>query len=189
MSEPPPPQGIPKSEITGNENTAAPALTPPPISLEKWWELKEIELWDKISKRVFKLLGAFLTVFLAIITIFGAFGIQYYINWQFKDITEQETKIFNKLHDSIEKDQATLYADEKIVLVIFDKYLREKQNLPMLSLKAIDEINQSDLLNAAEMAEFKKFVINGIDAMQAQAMRPGQYKNFINKIKENNQKY
>jgi hypothetical protein len=68
------------------------ALSPPPISAEKWWELKEIETWDKISKRLWKSAGAILTIFLALVTLLGFFSISTYIRSQLKDVIEQETK-------------------------------------------------------------------------------------------------
>jgi hypothetical protein len=177
-------------EMSDHENTSTldrKVLSPPPISAEKWWELKETELWDKISKRLWKLAAAILTIFLAIITVIGFLSvttyITTYIHSQFKDIIEQETKTFAKLREAIGGEQAGLYADEKIFIVIWNKYLTESKELSILASAALDQINQQDELNTDDMAEFKKFIIKSINRMGQQNMWVEEYKKFTSEIK------
>jgi hypothetical protein len=172
--------------MSDDENTSTSdrkVLSPPPISAEKWWELKETELWDKISRRLWKLAGAILTVFLALITVLGFLSISAYIHSQFKNINDQETKNFDKLREEIGREQADLYADEKIFIVIWDKYLRESKAMSIIVSAALDEINQSDALNSADMMEFKKFIANGINRMDQQTMGVEEYEKFTKEIK------
>jgi hypothetical protein len=159
--------------MSDDENTSTSdrkVLSPPPISAEKWWELKETELWDKISKRTWKFAAATFTVVLGLITVFG-FLVAAYINSQIKDEIEQEKKTFAKLREEIGREQAGIYADEKIFFILLLKYRRERQIMSTLVLNAIAEINQSDALNSADMMELKKLIVDGVNRMGIQAMR------------------
>jgi hypothetical protein len=109
-----------------------------------------------------------------------------YVQSQFRDKIEEETKTFNKFRDDIGRQQANIYADEKIFIALLEMYLRDKHTMFDLGTKAVGEIDQSEALNAANMIELKKILIDGIQNMAKQSLMPDGYKKLRSEILQKN---
>jgi hypothetical protein len=150
-----------------------------PMSSETW-ELIEHRLWINIRKKLWTTVVAALTV----IGVLGYIGIPSYIQSQFRDKIEEETKNFNKFHDDLGKQQADIYADERIFFAILGMYVRDKQTMSDLASDAVDEINQLQTQTSTDLSEYKKLFIDYIQRLSARLVSVEEFKRMQSEIEQ-----
>jgi hypothetical protein len=158
-----------------------------PLTSSERRELIKLELMKELNERLWTVLGRVivsLTLVMALVTGLGYFGITAYIQSIFKDKLEEATKNFDKLRDDIGRQQAYVYADEKIFISLLERYDRDKQILNEKASIAIEQINRSEILKAENMVETKKFMINNFQKMATLSLSPSDYRKFENEIEQ-----
>jgi hypothetical protein len=152
----------------------------PAMSVETW-ELIEHRLMGKIRTYIIGVLTLIVAVS-SIIGFAGYLGIPTYIQSQFRDKIEQDVKMSDKLRENIKQTQENIFADEKIFIVLLERYMRDERTLFNLATRAIEELKRSETLTATDISEFRKRFIHVIHDITKQELSPLEYKKLREEI-------
>jgi hypothetical protein len=171
------------SDAKNTSTTDGKVLNVPPMSSETW-ELIEHRLWINIRKKLWTSVVAAITI----IGVLGYFGIPSYIQSQFRDKIEEETKNFSKFHDELGRQQADIYAEERIFIALLAMYVRDEQTMSTLSSRVVDEIDQFQMQTSTDLSEYKKLVIYDIQCMRSTQRISSEESKIMQSEIENRQK-
>lgn len=131
--------GKPPDKIT---DTQTPEKMSTQLSKEEFLKYVEIDLWNRFSERLWKVVGVVLTVS----ALLGIFGVPYYIKTEVTDrLTEQKTQFNDRMSDVIEYS--------KLLSLLRGRYAGERSRFDsdvLQLVNALDERNKGKQKNKEE---------------------------------------